>query len=156
MRELARSYYYLRDDNKSWEFYRKFLETRTSQGLDIYDHDDIKIAYVCRKLGLEEESRKLLHAYKAYAEQIETIYKDLNFALYYGYQNDPGRSLYHLEQFAEKDGINYLNILFLELDPLLDPVKELPQFQEILQKINSRQREESEALRSRLTEKGLI
>jgi len=156
IREVARSYYYLGDYGKSWEFYRKVLDIRTSQGLDRYHFDDVKIAYVCNKLGLEDESKKLLHAFKAIAEQNETIYKHLYLAEYYGYQDDTEKSLSHLELFAKEEGINFIKILFMELEPLLDFVIELPQFHEILQQMKSKRKEEHEALKSMLTEEGLI
>ena len=102
------------------------------------------------------ESEKLFREFKLYAEHDETIYKHLNLALYYAYQHEAEESLVHLKQFSEAQGINYLHILFLEMDPLFDPVKDLPQFGEILQAMKAKSREEREAIRNRLREKGLI
>lgn len=156
LREVAKSYYYLRDYNNAYICYRKFLNVADAQGIDRYNHEDVKIGYVYKKLGLNDESEKLLNEFKLFADSDETIYKHLNLLLYFAYQHDAEKLLYHLEQFSEETGINYLYILFLNEDPLLDPFKDLPQFQELLRNIKLKNQEGHDAIRSRLSQQGLI
>ncbi|MDX2429375.1 MAG: helix-turn-helix domain-containing protein, partial [Bacteroides sp.] len=51
LQEVGKIYYYQRDYERSWVYYKKFLEMKEAYDLDIYRGEDIKIAVVCSELG---------------------------------------------------------------------------------------------------------
>ena len=101
-------------------------------------------------------SEKLFDEYKIYADQDRSIYKHLSLAVYYAYLGETKKSLAYLKQFSEEKGVNYLTIRLLEIDPLIDSLKNSPLYLEILEGIKFKFWEEHKTTRDQLEQKGLI
>jgi hypothetical protein len=115
----------------AFNYYEPFFEVKRKYNLDIYPSEDIKIAMVFSKMGLEEQSKQLLSEFKEYAENDQSIYKNLNLATYYSYIGETEMALDNLEVFAQQDNYHYWILLFLEMDPAMDTIKDLPRFKKI-------------------------
>jgi len=137
MQEIGKIYYYMRDYKNSYTYYDTFLTIRETQKLGIYKHEDSKIGYVYAKMGEQAKAEELLNSYFEYAKNDESIYKNLSLAVYYAYKNDKKKSIEHLKLFAKEDNFQYWVLLFLKLEPLIDNIKNLPEFNEVYNTIET-------------------
>ncbi len=156
IRDIGMISYYMRDYEGAHRYYKKFIEIREAQKLDLDRSENAKIAMVWAELGLVEESEHFLRDYLDYAETDNSIYKNLSLAVYYSSTGDLERAVEQMKLFSLQENYPYWYVLFLDIDPLLDPVREVPEFKTILGEIEKRFREYHERMRASLEEKGLI
>lgn len=156
MQETAKICYFMRDYECAYQYYSQFIEIRENQGLDIYRGEDSKIAFVLSEMGLSEESEQLFRHYKEYAEMDHSIYKHLSLASYYPHSGDIEQALQELRLFSEEENYHLWIVLFLKADPLLDPLKDSPEFEDIYKDIESAFWERHRRIRATLQEKNLL
>jgi tetratricopeptide (TPR) repeat protein len=156
MQEVGKMYYYLRDYENAYHYYKKFTDIREALNLDIYKSENSKIGFVFSKMGLNAESERYFDEFKQYLEIDQTIYKDLSMGAYYSYLGDTKKAIERLRLFAQQDNYHYWIVLFLKIEPLLDNIKDLPEFQKISREIETKFWDYHKQIRSSLEEKGLI
>ena len=76
-------------------------------------------------------------------------------AIYYAYLGDKTRTLEHLRQFSKEDNYYYW-ILLLPMDPVVDAIRDLPEYKEIMQGIETKFWNNNKAIRADLESKGLL
>ncbi|REE83129.1 TolB-like protein [Lutibacter oceani] len=156
MQEIGKIYYYQRDYENAYKYYHKFIKIRESQKLDIYKYENSKIGYVYSKMGEKAKSEELFNSYFEFATNDESIYKHLSLAVYYAYKNDQNKAIEHLKLFAKEDNFQYWVLLFLKLEPLVDTIKDLPEFKEIYNTLETNFWNHHKNIRKSLEEKGLL
>lgn len=156
VQEIAKIYYYMRDYEMAYAYYHAYNEVKEMYGLDMYRGEDAKIAVVYDKVGQTEASSKYFNAYKAYADNDHSIYKNLSLSAYYSYRNEKEKALDYLKLFSQESNYHYWLILFLEIDPLMDNIKDLPEFKRIMDELKSKFWDEHEQIKASLEAKGLI
>jgi len=156
IQEVAKVCYYMRDYPMSYRYYKKFLEIKKALNLDVYELEDAKIGVVYSKVGLKGQSEKLFANYLMAAENDKSIYKHLSLAVYYSYQNEPDKAIEHLKQFSQQDNFHYWTILFLKMDPLVDNIKDLPEFKQIYKEIETKFWENHRQIKAALKAKNLV
>ncbi|UCG26756.1 MAG: helix-turn-helix domain-containing protein [Bacteroidales bacterium] len=156
LQETGKICYYLRDFTSAYMYYEKFIEITEALNLDVYQGENGKIGVVMSKMGLNEDAGDYLEKYLDYAENDRTIYKHLSFAAYYSFTGDTEKAIEHLELFSQQDNYQYWILLFLEMDPLVDNIKDLPEFKEILSRIEIKFWNYHEQIRASLEEKDLL
>jgi len=156
MQETGKICYFMRDYESAYEYYKKFTDLRKAYMLDIYKYENAKIGLVFSNMGQNEESDKLFNDYKEYAENDNSIYKDLNLAVYYSWKGKTEKALNHLKLFSKQDNFFYWIILFLEIDPLVDNIKDHTEFKKILKELNNKFNQNHERIEASLKEKGLL
>lgn len=156
LQEIGKICYYMRDFQDSYNYYGKYNEIKRIQDLDIYPAEDIKIGLVYKKMGFINEAENFVEKYHNYALEDRSLYKDLSIAMYYAYKDDTKMALEHLELFSEQDNYHFWTILFLELDPLVDNLKELPEFRQLVMKIKDKFWENHKQIEESLKKKGLV
>jgi hypothetical protein len=62
----------------------------------------------------------------------------------------------HLSLFSRHENYHYWTILFLEIDPLIDSLKELPEFSKILDELKNNFWDNHNRLRISLEKKALL
>ncbi|MDX2432899.1 MAG: hypothetical protein QNK35_18310, partial [Bacteroides sp.] len=149
-------YYYQRDYERSWVYYKKFLEMKEAYDLDIYRGEDIKIAVVCSELGLTEEAQDLFEKNAAYLEYDNSIYKYLGLSVYNAYQGNTDIAIEELKRFSLEENYHYWTILFLKIDPLIDGMLDNPEYMDLLEEIEVRFWERQKQVQITLAEKGLL
>jgi len=107
-------------------------------------------------MGLTEESDKYFDDYKVYAENDKSIYKHLSLASYYSYKGDTEKAIEEMKLFSEQDNYFYWIIIFIEMDPLIDNIKDLPEFKKIFNDIESKFWKYHKRIKSSLEEKELL
>jgi len=156
MQEVGKIYYYQRDYERSWIYYKKFLEMKEAYDLDIYRGEDVKIAVVCSKLGLREESQDLFKKYRAYLEIDNSIYKHLGLAVFNAYQGNTDEAIRELQLFSREENYHYWTFLFLKIDPLIDGMLDNPEFMKTLEFVESKFWKQHGQVKVSLNEKGLL
>jgi TolB-like protein/class 3 adenylate cyclase/Tfp pilus assembly protein PilF len=156
MQEVAKFYYFQRDYENAYKYYKKFIEIKEAWNLSIYNSEDLKIAVVLDKLGLKEESERYFTKYKEYAENNQSIYRHMNLATYYSYKEETEKAIEHLELFSEEDNYFYWVLVFTDIDPLMDNIKDLPEYKKIMKKIDDKFWDYHNRIKSNLEEKDLI
>ncbi len=156
LQEVAKLHYFQEDYKNAFLYYKKFVEARTKSGLDMYPHEDIKIALVYEKMGYDEKASEFFASYAEYCEKDESIYKPASMAALYTHEGKFDQAIEQLKVFATKSNYQYWLILFMETDPVFKPLKNHPEFKGVMQKIEDRFWDGHRQLKKSLEEKGLI
>lgn len=156
LQEVGKIYYYMRDYENAYPYYKKFLEIKRGLNLDVFSTENAKIGVVLFEMGQIEESEKLFEAYKDYAENDQSIYKHQWFAMYYSYKGDTKKAIEHMKLFAQQDHYTYWTFSINKMDPLFDNIKDLPEFNAIMKNMETKFWKYHEKIRNTLEEQGLI
>jgi tetratricopeptide (TPR) repeat protein len=156
MQEVAKISYSMRDFEDAYYYYKKFTGIRAANNLAIYIHENAKIGLVFSEMGHKEEAEILLKSYKEYADNDKSIYKHLSLATYHSYMGNTKEALDHLKLFSQEDNYFYWILLFIEHDPLLDNIKDHPEFKKIVDDLESKFWKKHKRIKASLVEKALI
>jgi len=156
LQEVGKICYFMRDYESAYKYYKIFDKARKVYNLDIFRSEDAKIGVVQSKLGLTKESDLSFERYLDYAENDKSIYKNLSLAVYYSFKGDTEKALRFMKLFSQEDNYHYWTILFLRIDPLVDNMKDLPEFTKILEQIESKFWSKHKEIKATLDRKGLL
>jgi len=156
LQEVAKFHYYQEDYKNAFFYYEKFVEARIKFNMDIYSHEDIKIALVYEKMGLDEQASEFFASYADYCENDESIYRPASIAALYTHEGKIDEAIEQLKVFAANSNYQYWILLFMKIDPVFKPLKNHPEFNEVMQKIEDRFWENHTQLKKSLEEKRLI
>ncbi len=156
LQEVGKICYYMRDYESAYYFYKKFVDAKETYQLSIFPSEDAKISIVYAYMGLNEESEQLLDNYFEYAQNNQSIYKNLSLASYYSVTGNTEKALEHLRLFKNEDNYFYWLTLFLEMEPLMDHIKDHPEFKKINKELIDKFWDYHAEIRTSLKEKKLI
>jgi TolB-like protein len=156
LQDVANFHYYQEDYDRSFFYFEKFTRAKEKHELDIYPNEDIKIGMVYEKMGLNEQAAPFFSAYTHYCKTDQSIYKSVNMMSKYAQEGKNDQAIEQLKVFATQDNYKYWLLVFLEIDPLIKPLKNHPEFEQVMQKIKDRFWENQIKLRKSLEAKGLI
>lgn len=148
--------YYLRDYKTAYVYYNKLNEIRDAYNLKIFDGENAKIAFVLSKMGFNKEAEKYIKEYQEYANNDQTIYKYLSLTAYYSYIGEKEKAIEELMIFSQQENFFYWIILFLEPDPLMDNIKDMPEFKKVVKEIERKFNAYHEEVEASLNKKGLL
>ncbi|WP_319480345.1 helix-turn-helix domain-containing protein [uncultured Draconibacterium sp.] len=138
LQEVAKSYYYLRDFETAAKYYKAFVEAREMYNLEIYRSENGKIAVTFDKIGEQELADKYFEQYKTWAENDPSIYRNFSLAFYYSYHGETDKAIEYLKAFTKQDNFHYWTILFTPIDPLMDNLKQHPQYNKVFREIEDK------------------
>jgi tetratricopeptide (TPR) repeat protein len=156
LQEVAKIYYFMRDYESAYRYYAKFNWARDTYGLSIYPAENSKIAVVYSEMGMIEEYEDYFERFRKYSESNNSIYKELNYVEYYSYIGQSDKAIEALRKFSKETDYNYWIITFFEMDPLLDNIRDNPEFIKLMEEIENKFWKNHEQIRSSLVKKGLI
>jgi len=157
LQEVAKSYYYLRDYQKSYTYYKAFYDIKKAWNLNIYKTENAKIGVVFSKMGLVEESKEVFEEFGNFAQNDQSLYRNMSLCAYYSYSGDTEKALEHLKLFSDdEEDYFYWLLIFTPIDPLMDNIKDLPEFREFMNVIETKFWNNHEKFRKDLEAKGLI
>ncbi|HEA21092.1 MAG TPA: helix-turn-helix domain-containing protein [Pricia antarctica] len=156
LQDVANFHYYQEDYDNAFFYFEKFVQAKEKGGLNSYPHEDIKIGVVYEKMGLDEEAADYFKAYEDYCEINQSIYKSASMAVKYAHEGKYNQAIEQLDIFASQVNYQYWILIFMQLDPIMKPLKNHPGFNETMQKIKDRFWENQAKLRKSLEEQGLI
>jgi TolB-like protein/AraC-like DNA-binding protein len=150
LQEVAKVCYYQRDWESSYQYFWAFDNGRIRYGLEIFKNIDGEIAYVYEKVGEIEESRQFMIKYRDYIDTNLTFSQDIELAMYYAYIGETEKAMQHFETYSKDPRVNYWSILFLDIEPLLDNIRETPEFKKLFQDMTDSFWERHDALQKSL------
>ncbi len=156
LQETAKSFYFARDYKEAYRYYRPLVDIRKAYSIDIFNHENAKIGFVYREIGLEAEADSLLAIYKEYYQNDQSIYKHLSMAAYASFYGQTDEAIEQLKLFLEEENYFYWIILFLDIEPLFDSLKSHPEYKGVIKEIKSKFWEYHEEMRASLEGKGVI
>ena len=155
LQDVAKFYYFEENYDSSYFYFKKFVEARETNGLDIYRQENVKIAEVYEKVGLNEEAEMFFNDFVAYCEEDQSLYKSFNLVWKYAYEGKFDEAIEQLKIFSEIENYPYW-FLLIEDEPLIKRLKSHPEFEKIMQKIKDKFWDNQAKLRESLEDKGLI
>jgi TolB-like protein/AraC-like DNA-binding protein len=156
IQEIAKICYYQRDYEDAYRYYSRFMAIREYLGLDIYHAEDGKIALVYSMVGETKKSDMLLEKFREFSENDNSIYKHLSLCAYYSYKGEVNKALDQLRLFSKEDNYHYWIILFIEIDPLLDNIRDTEGYKKALKTIKVKFEKYHERIRATLEKEKLI
>lgn len=156
LQEVAKAYYYLGDYQTSYIYYKKFTELREAYNLEIYNSENAKIAYVFDRVGEKELSEKYLKKFKSDADNMQSIYKHYNLAVYYSYKGETEKAIEHLKLFSEEDNFHFWTILFTPIEPLAENMKKHPDYKKVFSLLEKKFAQNHKRIEASLRTKGLL
>jgi TolB-like protein/AraC-like DNA-binding protein/Tfp pilus assembly protein PilF len=156
MQDVAKMYYFQEKYDSAYYYYEKFIKVKKKNSLDIYPQEDLKIGIVFEKMSLDEQAANFFSAYSKYCENDQSIYQSVSLASKYVHEGKFDIAIEQLKIFAAKNNYQYWILLFLEKDPLMKALKNHPEFDETIQKIEERFWENQTQLKKSLEDIGLI
>ena len=156
LQEIGKVCYYQRDYRQAYRYYSQFLKIKQERHLDVYRFENAKIARVLAENGEIRMAKKLWTDYLHDAEADQSIYKHLSLAVYYANNGNTEKALDHFELFAQEDDYHFWIVIFLPIDPLIDPIKNNPRFKRTYHEIENKFRERHTLIENNLQSEGLI
>ena len=103
-----------------------------------------------------EQSKNFYQSYADYCEKDQSIYKSASLAVKYANEGEADLAIEQLNIFATQDDFQYWMLVFLKVDPLINPIKNHPEFDDVMQKIEKRFWGNQSRIKESLEEKELI
>jgi TolB-like protein/AraC-like DNA-binding protein len=155
MQEIGKMYYFKRNYAEAYKYYKRYLAIIEEKQLDIFKHEHLKIGIVLQQVGQKEKGRQYIEAFERYIETDSSIYRNASLATYYCYRGNAPKAIKHLTLFSQEKDFQYW-ILFFTVDPVVDAVRDLPEFKKAMQQVRDRFWENHNKVRATLEEKGLL
>jgi len=150
------TFYYIEEDYDAAYFYfEKFVKAREANDLNINLQENVKIATVYKKMGLDTKAEKIFSDFSEYCAADKSPYRSINLVWKYAYEGKIDEAIEQLKIFSEVENHIYW-FLLIEDDPLIKPLKDHPAFDDSMQKIKDKFWKNQRELSTSLKEKGLI
>ncbi|MBQ4915030.1 helix-turn-helix domain-containing protein [Maribacter sp. MMG018] len=156
LQETAKLHYFKKEYDSAYTYYKRFDDIRKKRNLYLYPQEDIKIGLVYEKMGFDQEAERLFESYADYCRQDQSIYKPASTAVMYANEGKLDLAIAQLKEFATKNHFQYWILLFMKLDPAMEPLRKHPEFESVTQKIEDRFWENHHRLQETLEEKDLL
>lgn len=155
LQDVAKFYYIEENYDSAYVYFKKFVKAREDNGLNSYREENIKIAEVYKRMGLDAEAEKFFSDFSAYCENDQSPYRSVNLVWKYAYEGKINEAMEQLKIFSEVENYQYW-FLLMEDEPLIKRLKSHPEFEHTMQKIKDRFWENQAKLSKSLGAKGLI
>ncbi|GAB5555594.1 MAG: hypothetical protein Sapg2KO_51850 [Saprospiraceae bacterium] len=155
LQDVARFYYIEENYDSAYVYFKKLVKAREANNFNSYLGDDIKIAEVYKKMGLDVEAEQFFSDFSEYCENDQSAYRSVNLVWKYAYEGKINEAIEQLKIFSEVANYTYW-YLSMEEDPLIKRLKSHPEFEQTMQKIKDQFWENQAKLRKSLEAKGLI
>lgn len=156
LQEVANFHYYQENYERAFFYFEKFVTVKERYGLDIYPHEDLKIGVVYEKMGLHEQAANFFRQYTDYCQADQSIYKHASMASIYALEGDVDKAIELLKQFSTQKNYQYWILVFMEVDPIMAPLRSHPEFEKVFQQLKDQFWKHQATLRKSLEAKGLI
>ncbi|MFC2113076.1 helix-turn-helix domain-containing protein [Bacteroidota bacterium] len=156
VQEIGKVYYYMRNYESAYKYYKQFIEIKEAWNLDIFRGENDKIGVVYAEMGLKEESERFLNDFLDLYENDISVYKHLNLAMLYSYKGDTIKAIEQLELFSQEENYDLWVTIFVEIDPLVDNIKDMPEFNKILREIEIKFWKSHKKIKSSLEKQKLL
>lgn len=152
---VGKTCYTMGDYENAYRYLSKFMEKRKNMHLDVFKDVDLTMAIVLSRLGRQEEAKEYFRVFKAYTDNDQSIYKNMNLALYYAATGQGEQAIKYFELFSEEDNFVHV-VLLVRDDPVVDFIKDRPEFRNVMQKLETKFWNTNKRIRKTMEEKELL
>ncbi len=156
IKELAKVSFLMGDYEKAVAYYDKFLWIKNTYSINLFNAEDVNIGFALTQVGRASEANQFYEAYRTYAENDKSIYKNLMLAAYWAIKGDIETGMQHLKAFTNESNYQYWIVLFLGQDPVMSLLSKHPDYKSTLDKIDKKFWEEHQRTRSMLEAADLL
>jgi len=163
LKNLGENYMILDRPRESLYFYKKYLK-RLEETSRVATGTMHRIGYAYRANGYEEEAAKYLDLEFRYCEdmirlnrlavKMRYVYYDL--AAIYAFRLQKELALENLRNFNQREKMPLWSVSLIKDDPLFDPIREEPGFQQIVRDVEAKYQAEHERVRQWLEENDML
>lgn len=155
LQDLGKVSYYLKEYDSAYQYYKRFNRFRADHQLDVYTHEHMNIGVVYEKVGEILQGKEFIESYRQYLDTDQTAYRELGLAMYNFHIGKIDEGMEHFRQFSSEDNIQYWIILFLDQDPVVESIRNDPEFKNTLAEIKSKFWKNNKKIREKLEEEGI-
>ncbi len=155
LQDLAKMYYVEEDYEQAYFYFKKFVEAREKNGLDIYVQENAKIGLVYEKAGMKQKASEFYNSFSEYCKKDQSTYRNANLAVKYAHEGEIDKAMEQLKKFSSIESYPYWFLLIGD-DPIFKPLKSHPDFKSTMQKIKKRFWQRHDQMRVSLEEEGVI
>lgn len=154
-KELGKFCYLSRDYKSAYLYYKGFLSWKERLRLEIFNEEYLNISLVYAQMGEEKLADEYRKKFKEFADSNQSsIYLHLFRGLYFSNTGETKKAIEELDLFSKENNFQYW-VLLVEDDPLVDPLKNIPEFKVVIEKIKKRFWDNHKKIRDDLEDKGL-
>jgi tetratricopeptide (TPR) repeat protein len=160
---LGSNYAMLAQYDKSYKYFRKWLEKLKSRGADSPNQWH-RIGYVYWKNGFKEEAQHFFDQQIEYNNRMNELKRPWGQSLYtyydlagvYAFRGEKDKAYKNLETFNQIQRIPFWMATLIKNDPLFKSISNEPEFQQIVRDIEGKYQAEHERVRKWLDGQGML
>ncbi len=155
LQEVAKVCYTNQAFEDAWHYYQRMLQRQNTMGFEVFQSEDIKIAYTLMQLEEKDSAQHYLEKYKNFAQNDQSIYRDLSWASYYATIGDFEKGMEHFKAFTAQGKFLYWFILFFDKDPIIQELSAHAEFRPTLEDMKAQFWQEHNEVKIMLEKDGL-
>ena len=155
LQDLAKICYGQEKYDSAYHYYNKFVQIREAQKLNNYIEENVKIARVYQIMGNNQKADSLFADYVTYSDELQSPYRNATIAFKHAYLGEEEEAINQLKEFSKLNNIQYW-FLLMRNDPLMQSIKNHPEFKTIMDNIENSFWEDHSELMAELIEKGVM
>jgi tetratricopeptide (TPR) repeat protein len=160
---LGFNYFFLSDFEKSYEFFKKYVNRITILGI-LTINNMHRIGYAYLKNGYENEAEFYLNEQMKYCEEIiklnrnqmQNMYVYYDLAGVFAVRGEKDKAYKNLRIFNQKSRMASWAVTHFKYDPLFESIRDEPEFQQILLGVEAKYQAEHERVRLWLEEQDMF
>ena len=156
LQDIGKVYYYSRDFDSAYVYYNHFLYLRKSQNLNMFRHQNGLIGDVLLRVGITERGEALIEDYKEWAKTDKSIYRGLSAAACDIYDGAYEKAIEDMKLFTKEKDYHYWTVLFFRDDPSTENMRDMPEYQKVVDQIESNFWNRHEEIREMLEKERLL
>jgi len=156
IQEVAKLYVMEHDYNNAYKAYLKMNALMKLYNVKIYEGEKVRMALTWKERGDNRQAEKYIEEFRKYAEEDQTIYRQLNFAIYHIYKGNEKEAFKEFTRFLDEDHNYHYWTLFMNKEPYIDPVKNTPEFKKLYKRLEDDFWENNRKIRKLMEGKGLL
>ncbi|MEO1033279.1 MAG: helix-turn-helix domain-containing protein [Bacteroidota bacterium] len=156
LNEVAKLYYYQENYKEAYKYYDIYNTIKSERQIDLYPHEDLKIAICYESMGFKEEAKQFYDSYATYCKNDSSIYQPASLAIKHIYDGNYDESIAQFKLFSNKSNFQYWMVVFLEQDPLIKKIQAHPEYQKTITSIKDKFWEDHKDIKQMLEDNGLL
>jgi TolB-like protein/AraC-like DNA-binding protein/Tfp pilus assembly protein PilF len=156
LNEVAKLNYYQENYNEAYKYYEIFNTIKNKRKIDLYPHEDLKMAICYEKMGFLKDAKQFYDIYATYCENDKSIYQSASLACKHIYDGNNDDAIAQFKIFSGKSNFQYWMVVFLEQDPLIKKLRSHDEYQTTIKSIKDKFWEDHREIKKTLKQNNLM
>jgi TolB-like protein/AraC-like DNA-binding protein len=156
LNEVAKLNYFQENYEEAFKFYKILNTIKTEQQIDLYPHENLKVAICYEKMGFLEEAKGFYDSYAKYCKNDKSIYRSASLAFKHIYDGHNDEAIAQFKEFSNQSNFQYWLVVFLEQDPLMKKLQSHQDYQNTINEIKDKFWKDHHKIRETLKENNLL